>query len=244
MIVKQSNKGWRMIYQAAHGLLAGKIANELAHRLRPEHWLETLTAIIEHDDHQLNFDEKMYLNEIGVPIDFVPENTPNEKVTERAQRIYKKARIKSKYTAMLVSLHLEFLYGDMEDKEMREFLKTIGKDRQKFQKLYGLEAKKVQSTYQILRFCDRCSLILCKESLPTNQRSLEINTSIEGKTYYIYQSEKGHVMINPWPFEKENFLVAVEELLLQTAKFKDNQELQTALKGAKTVLLSWNFKKE
>ena len=58
MIVRKSSEGFHIIYQAAHGLLAGKIAQELKHKFRPPYWLETLVAVIEHDDQQLNFEEK------------------------------------------------------------------------------------------------------------------------------------------------------------------------------------------
>jgi hypothetical protein len=58
MIVKKSSEGLHIIWQSTHGLLAGKIAEQLKIKLRPKLWLETLVAIVEHDDQQLDFDEK------------------------------------------------------------------------------------------------------------------------------------------------------------------------------------------
>ncbi|QLG44988.1 DUF3891 family protein [Costertonia aggregata] len=243
MIVKQSSRGWLMIYQAAHGLLAGKIANRLKKKLRPKYWLETITAILEHDDHQLRFDEKLYLNEIGLPIDFVKEETADDKVLERAKRIYKKARIKSKYTALLVSLHLDFLYGEMNDAGMKDFLQCLKSNRDEIEKLYGLQEKEVNEIYQILRFCDRCSLILCKNQLPAMGRSLEINTSILGETYYISKNDENKINVEPWPFEENQFELSIEQMLVESAEFKDNAALKKALANSKTELLQWVFQK-
>lgn len=243
MIVKQSNEGWLLIYQASHGLLAGKIANELSYDLRPNYWIETLTAITEHDDHQLRFDEKMYLNEIGSPVDFTENNTPEEKALERAKRIYNQARIKSGYTAMLVAMHLEFLYGSSANARMDTFLKKLKKEREESKKLYNIEDKEANEVYELLRFCDRCSLILCKDQLPSLERALEINTSIGGKTFHIKKIADNQITVDPWLFEKDTFKLEVEQVLLKTPYFEDNIKLKKALDAAGSHLVHWTFKK-
>ncbi len=50
MIVNLNNEGWEIFSHSSHGLLAGKIANELADTFKNENWVATLAAIIEHDD--------------------------------------------------------------------------------------------------------------------------------------------------------------------------------------------------
>lgn len=243
MIVHQNKEGWEVIYQATHGLLAGKIALALAIDLRPKCWLETLTAIIEHDDHQLHFDEKMYLNDVGMPIDFTNENTSELKVLERAKRVYRKAEIKSQFTAMLVSMHLDFIYDSMTSSKMVTYLKLLKEKRKNIRKLYDVSKEEVARIYQLLKFCDRCSLILCKDTLPAVGRSLEINTSIGNETYYIHRTQNGKVTVTPWPFEKEEFQVASEFILLKEAQFASNSALEKALKNTEAKIKKWNFVK-
>jgi hypothetical protein len=113
MIVKKSSEGLHIIWQSTHGLLAGKIAEQLKIKLRPKLWLETLVAIVEHDDQQLDFDEKNYLSDVGMPLDFTEDTVNVTKVLKRAKRVFRQAKSKSLWTALLVSFHLEFLYADL-----------------------------------------------------------------------------------------------------------------------------------
>jgi hypothetical protein len=55
MIVTVHSDCLEVITHYAHGLQAGQIALNLKDEFRPPYWLETLTAIIEHDDEQINF---------------------------------------------------------------------------------------------------------------------------------------------------------------------------------------------
>jgi hypothetical protein len=66
MIVRKTHRGLHVIFQASHGLLAGKIAEQLKIKYRPSLWLDTLVAIVEHDDQQLDFKENNYLSELGI----------------------------------------------------------------------------------------------------------------------------------------------------------------------------------
>lgn len=243
MIVKNTNIGWSIIQQSTHGLLAGKIANHLDFRFRHNLWSETLTAITEHDDEQLNFNEKNYLNEVGVPLNFTENKVSDQKVLERAQRIYDTSLTKSKWTALMVYLHLDFLYGEMEYGPMQAFLKKHHTIKRVTYKLYGQDKNAAEESYQILRFCDRLSLILCQDEIPSSERDLEINTSIENKTYRISKQDTGEIMVVPWCFQEDSFELSIEECILQQALFADNQELEGALEKAEVKLKTWQFKK-
>lgn len=243
LIIKNTNDGWHIIYQAAHGLLAGKIANHLDHRFRNRYWSETFTAITEHDDHQLNFDEKDYLNELGVPVNFTENKVSNEKALERAKRIYHKSLAKSKWTTLMVYFHLNFLYGDMEYETMQAFLKKSSTIKPTTYKLYGVNEEEAEATYQILRFCDRLSLILCQDEIPSSERDLEINTSIENKTYKVSKRDTGEITVAPWCFQEDSFELSVEERILQKASFETNHKLKEALEKAEVTLKTWQFKR-
>lgn len=62
---------------------------------------------------QLSFNKKDYLNKLGVPLNFTENKVSNKKILERAKRIFQKSLTKSKWTALMVYLYLDFLYGAM-----------------------------------------------------------------------------------------------------------------------------------
>lgn len=245
MIVRKSSEGLHIIYQAAHGLLAGKIAEQLKHKFRPADWLETIIAVIEHDDQQLNFEEKEYLSALGVPLDFTEDNATVKQVLLRCERVIRHARSKSLWSAMLVSNHLEFLYGDLRDKHAtaKKFLDSQDEFRKDCRKHFGLTKSKAASFYEILRFCDRCSLILAKDEVPTVGRKLEINKSLGNKTYFIFCNENATINVSPWCFEEENFIISIEETVIERTQFKDQSEFRDYLYGKNPVTRNFHFQK-
>lgn len=243
MIVRKSSKGLHIVYQAAHGLLAGKIAQELKLDYRTDPWLDTLIAIIEHDDHQLDFEEKKYLSDLGIPLDFAENQISIEKILKRAERVIGQAKSKSIWTAMLVSFHLNFLYGKLRDESQKakQFLEGQDAFRKETISHFGIAQKKAESVYELLRFCDRCSLILCKDEIPGGHRKLEINTSIDQKTYFIWEKENGKISVAPWCFEKSEFEVNVEETIVGQPKFKNEKEFRIVLESTERDTRSWKF---
>ena len=127
MIVKHKEEGWEIISHYAHGLLSGKIAQELKINLRPAHWVDILTGIIEHDDHLLDFDEQEYLTENGTPKDFTMEGGSDREALEHAKRVYANAMQKSQLVALMVGRHLNFLYDSLskEYSPMKKFLEEL-----------------------------------------------------------------------------------------------------------------------
>lgn len=245
MIVRHTEKGWEIISHYAHGLLAGKIASQLKQVLMPEHWIDVLTGIIEHDDHLLNFDEQEYLTHNGTPKDFTMKGGTDGEALEHAKRVFYNAVQKSQLVALLVGRHLEFLYKGLAEKyvPMKKFLGTIKGLREKQRKLYGLKQKDEDHLYDILLFSDRCSLILCQDGIPEVGRKLEINLTIRDRTYFIERSGDGILKVEPWPFESSEFRLDFEYRILSKATFNDNSELEEELGNAEIILRSFVFKK-
>lgn len=245
MIVEHQNKGWRIVSHYAHGLLAGKLANALRLDLRPSQWIDVLTAIIEHDDHLLDFGEQNYLTEIGTPLDYRMSSGTDEEILEHAERVYKNALQKSQMVGMLIGRHLVFLNTDLAKQyaPMKRFI-TMVEDRSKVQRrIYGLNKKKENSIYDIMRFCDRCSLILCQNQVPTIGRKLEINATIDNKTYFIHRGSEDNLSIEPWPFEETKFVMNYEYKILSESSFGSNTELENVLSKADIHLDVLNFEK-
>lgn len=245
MIVNKSIRGLHIIFHEAHGLLAGKIANKIAAEYRPIHWFETLIAVCEHDDRQLNFNEKDYLSDIGVPLDFTEERSSVKDVMVRMQRILKSAENKSLWVKLLISYHLEFIYSPLkaDSKQITEFLANEEKERLNILKLFNISDKRARNYYEFLRFCDRLSLILCKDEAPDANRLLEINTSINGKTYFIKKTENDELIITPWIFSSTEFKLSVEERILKETQFSSSKQFETILMKAIPHFKKWVIKK-
>ncbi len=237
MIVNPHPKGWEIISHYTHGLLAGKIAMQLRPELRPDHWEDVLTAIIEHDDHLMDFDEKNYLTDAGGPLDFTLDHKSDDDALERAKRIYRNALQKSQLVALLIGRHLEFLYEEKSTNHSsyKKFFKDVKDDRKEQVNLYGWKKTTLEKTYQLMRFCDRCSLILCQDLIPSPGRKLEINQSIKEETYFILNTDKG-THITPWPFAAEGFQLAFEVRVVKKLHFESNQELKDAIRCTRPEL--------
>lgn len=243
MIVNSSLAGIHIIFHEAHGLLAGKIAHQLKRKYRPPYWIETLTAICEHDDRQLNFDEKNYLSEIGVPLDFTEEKVLVQDIMARMKRVLKSAEKKSLWIKLLISYHLEFIYAGYapKSKRIKSFLTAQKNERDLILKRYKTSDKDARNYYEFLRFCDRLSLILCNDETPEADRVLEINTSIEERTYFIKKASNGNLNITPWPFRDAKFELAIEERVLKKTQFTSSTHFEKVLMNTEPTFKKWTL---
>jgi len=237
MIVNPHSEGWNIISHYTHGLLAGKIAMQLRLDLRTNFWEDVLTAIVEHDDNLLDFSEKNYLTDAGAPLDFTLDERSDDDACKRAERVYQNSLQKSQLVALLIGRHLEFLYHKKatEHAGFEKFFKSIKTNRKIQLKIYNWEKQTLEKTYELMRFCDRCSLILCQDLVPASRRKLEINTSIKNKTYFI-STMKQDLHIEPWPFESESFQIQFEVRLIKKLHFESNEELEKEIAGTKPDL--------
>lgn len=219
-----------------HGLVAGKIASKVKRALLPDQWVDFLTAVVEHDDHLLDFDEENYLTDRGAPMDFTMEKGNHSESLEHAKRVFSNAMEKSQFVALMVGRHLEFLYEDMAEaySPMKKYLENIGKLRKGQRKLYGLNKGKEDGLYDIMRFADRLSLIICQGQVPATGRKIEINDTIDGKTYFVRSLEgvEEGLTVEPWPFESDSFAIELEYRVVEQLKFKNNEELESKIAGA------------
>lgn len=237
MIVNTTNERWEIISQYAHGLLAGRIAEQIQKKYRPKQWVETMTAVIEHDDHQIDLKFQKCLCKNGSPMDFTLSEPDSEKMlVDRITALMEVSRYKSRWIALLISSHLEFLNNTGEvGSKMKRFLASEKEYRKKTVGNYGISEKQLEEHYQLLRFCDRLSLILCKNQVPALERELEINTSIANKTYKIRGSNSSKFVIQPWCFEDKSFTLSVETRQLPQPTFSSSSALKKALNNVEVT---------
>lgn len=245
MIVNTKNEGWEIFSHSGHGLLAGKIANEIQDRYKNENWVASLAAIIEHDDRQLDFGEKNYLTKTGAPKDFLLDNRNVNEIVKRSKRLLNQAEEKSTWIAILIIHHLRFIYEEdaKKKKTIFNYLKELEKIQDQLIREHGYSKAEVDAIYQVLVFADRCSLILCQNEIPTKNRALEINTSIDGKRFWIKEKESSEIQIEPWIFEKNSFTLSAEYKLLKKNSFSSNNEFEKELKESSVKVKKWKFSK-
>jgi len=106
MIVNYTEKGWEIITQRAHGVLAAQVAAQWRVKDRPERWVETLIAIADHDDAQTGLEDDDLLTPQGGPVNFRMKKFE----PEHCKRLHDFSISKSRYIALLTSLHMVFLY--------------------------------------------------------------------------------------------------------------------------------------
>ncbi|MCD8486832.1 MAG: DUF3891 family protein [Desertifilum sp.] len=241
MIVNQHEEGWEVIYHRAHALLAAQIAGHWHPKHRPERVFETLAAISHHDDLEKEW-EKDSLTPAGAPLDFTLEQ---EIDLNRLKELIESARYRGRWVTLLTSMHLSFLYGGKrgESAELDEFLDEQLKCQQAWRKALKINKDKTALAYDFFQFCDRLSLILCNRNLPAGERYLEIFTNSEGTRYDVLQRQDEKVIVQPWPFGEDSFTVNVEAQYLKQVTFKNNAELNEALKTAPVQALEWTFVK-
>ncbi|MEO0531857.1 MAG: DUF3891 family protein, partial [Planctomycetota bacterium] len=221
MIVTSVELGWEVVFQKSHGLLAGQLAARFQDSFRPHLWTETLEAILSHDDNKQPFENRHYVTDLGAPRDFtlVAMSSP-DRVIEARRRITENHR-KHRWCGLLMSRHVEHLYEGEEEvtDEMRELLDDERDRRRKVLRQMSLKKQQLEDAYQLLRWCDRCSLILARNRIPGMGRRIEVTHGLHKQLYELWQNDDDTITVEPWPFDREGFEVEVEVRLATRLAF-------------------------
>lgn len=236
MIVRSTAEGWRIVFQSAHGLLAQSIATELNVADQLPFWQLTQTAIGIHDDGKQPClrGGRTYLTDAGAPRDFVLVPMESDDRRKDAESHIWEARKKHRWTGLLVSFHTDCLYREESvSTEMAQFLDEEAMRRAIVLEDLNTTTDALQKAYDWMHWCDRLSLILAGGDVPAMQRRVEITTNSLGERYDLHQTKAGTLHVEPWPFRKPRFTVAIEVRTLTQLAFRDDEELNKALCSAK-----------
>lgn len=239
MIVNAVPEGWEIIYQQAHALLAAQVAYQWREADRPERWVETLAAIAQHDDGQKSWAGKIGLTPAGAPANF----TMLPFSLEQATQVMAEARYQGRWRCLLTSMHMSFLYEELrgQNNETDAFLDEQVANQKAWRKELNITKKQAQQAYDLMQWCDRFSLILCRSQLPEMERTLEVSKGPDGVQYSVTQQKDGLIKVNPWPFEQKSFTLSVEASYLKQLQFQSEDELSRALKCAPIKVKSWSI---
>ena len=242
MIVSYTQAGWKIVTQRAHGILAAQFGAHWKKKERPTRWIETILAIAEHDDAEEELGGENLLTPNGGPLNF------DMKVFDKAhcEKLSLLTITKSRYIALLTSLHMEFLYrrDAGTNMEAKTFLKQQKTLRKKWAEDLGISEQELLGIYDLLEWCDACSLLLCQDLLQPENRQVEISTGPDKKKYHLLQTGEDSISISPWPFEEEDFTVSFEWRLIQKLQFKNSAEFRKEFLSASINETVWSVRKE
>ncbi len=247
MIVTNVEQGWEIIFQPAHGLLAGFLAENFAVNYQTKYWFETKVAITAHDDSKIAFQpgKRNYVTDAGAPKDFtLVSMSARERFIEFRDRL-KNAYRKHRWIGLLKSTHADFLYSSQSvSKSLQQLLDQEQEHRKLLTRHLKMKKTDLSQAYEAMHWCDRCSLILCQNKLPAMQRRLEILTTSDGERSEIWKREDETIGIDPWRFTENEFEVSVEVHMLKQLAYENDEELEAALNDCQLQVRCWTFRAE
>lgn len=220
MIVNYIESGWEIITQRSHGLLAAQICAYWRKSDQGRFWVDTLVATAEHDDIYNEFENQDLLNKQGGPVNFKMTGFKKEYGT----RLMQMAETKSAWVALMISRHIQFVHG--EDPKALAFIAALKKREKVWMKALSVSADEVDSAYELLEFCDAFSLLICQLAIQPQQRKMDISTGPDGIMYTVFAKSDQVLVVDPWPFELDEFKISYESRTVSQLHFKNVGEFR------------------
>lgn len=246
MIVKSHEKGWKIITQRSHGLLAAMIAYQYKIDLPNEIIVPTLIAIAEHDDGAAETLEDKNLTEMGAPRDFTVGGEPKKTSVKQKQSVMEIATSKSQLNALLTSMHINFIFQDFDknqDKSLHTFLKDQAKNRTEILKHLNIDKKYADRLYRFVEWCDAFSLLICMDQIQPEGRKMEISESSDGDMNQTYYKSEDMISVDPWVFNSDSFKVFYEYKIIEQLKFASIEEFNLVCSKTKVQRKEFTLEK-
>lgn len=237
MIVNYTNQGWEIITQRAHGLLAAQLAMHWVVKERPLRWTETILAIAEHDDARTELESDHLLTPQGGPLNFDMQAFD----PEHCRCLSNFSISKSRYIALLTSMHMAFLFQKEKDTNplVKPFLQEQTRLQKQWMKELAIDQTEADRIYHLLEWCDALSLLLCRQEVQPEGRKIEISMGPSQAQYELKETTGGKLTIIPWPFQEDTFELRVEKRILNQLAFKNNEEFRAAFLAAEVQETKW-----
>ncbi|UZO81156.1 DUF3891 family protein [Aquimarina sp. ERC-38] len=239
MIVHTFSDHYKIIFQRSHALLSAQLFCAMQESLiqKVTNYTETLITIASHDDGFTKTSGTYYVTKDGEPKDF----RKNRFEKEASIQIIENARLKSTWCYLMALSHMNYLYKEKEDEEIKTFLKYVQEQLQKAIRDYEIDQTSVKQTYEFLRFTDELSLFICFHLFDENQSEKVIKGVFEEENKEYTTSLKARTLyIRPSPF-KEGATTTLEYRKIPKISYRDddhlNKELDRALVKRVEVLL-------
>lgn len=222
MIVLSHQKGWKIITQRSHGLLAAMIAFQYDIHLPSEVLVAALVAIAEHDDGVTETLADRNLTDAGAPRSFLVADDKTKTELSPMHSLMEIASSKSRLNGLLASLHIKFLYDGPKrktDKGLDIFLKSQETYRRNVLKDLDIEKKYADRLYRFLEWSDAFSLLICLDKIQHEGRKMEISKSPDEEMNTVYYKPNKDICVEPWPFKNGTFKVFYEYKIVEQLQF-------------------------
>lgn len=246
MIVISHQKGWKIINQRSHGLLAAMLAYQYHIDLPNDVIVPTLIAIAEHDDGVEETTQNRNLTDAGAPRHFLVNDGSKKVDLTQKVNVMEISSSKSQLNALLTSLHMKFLYSDNQDgkdKELDAFLKNQEKFRKDILKNLEIDKKYADRLYRFVEWCDAFSLLICMDKIQPEGRKMEISKSPDGDMNQTFYKPNNDISVEPWVFKNDTFKVFYEYKILEQLKFKSIEEFDEVCKNTPVQRQEFTFSK-
>lgn len=246
MIVLSHNKGWKVITQRSHGLLAAMIANQYAIDLPNEIIVPTLIAIAEHDDGVAETKENKNLTEAGAPRHFLVPNGSEKTDLKQYFNVMELSAAKSQLNALLTSMHLDFIFSDQKngaDKELTKFLKEQATKRKEILKHLDIDSTYADRLYRFVEWCDAFSLLICLDKIQPEGRKMDVSENPDGVVNQTFYSSKNVIGVEPWVFKSDTFNVFYEYRIVEQLEFQSIEAFDDAFRKSSVEKALFSFSK-
>ncbi len=233
MIITSHQKGWKIINQRSHGLLAAMLAYQYDIDLPNEIMVPTLIAIAEHDDGVSETVQQVNLTQVGAPRHFKVSNDSKKVDLKQQINVMEIATSKSQLNALLTSMHINFIFGDSSnsaDNKIVSFLKEEEKNRKNILKNLNIDTKYADRLYRFVEWCDAFSLLICMDKIQAEGRKMEISKSPDGDMNQTFYKENHDISVEPWVFKNDSFKVFYEYKIVEQLKFDSIEEFNKVCK--------------
>ena len=226
MIVTSHRKGWKIINQRSHGLLAAMLGYQYEIDLPNEIIVPTLIAIAEHDDGIKETSDSKNLTAAGAPRHFLVDDGSNKTDLKQQLNVMEISSSKSQLNALLTSMHINFLFADKrnEDKKLDNFLKEQEKYRKIILSHINIDKEYAARLYRFLEWCDAFSLLLTMDKIQLEGRKMEISLSPDGDMNQAFYKEENVISVTPWVFKQDSFKVFYEYKIVEQLQFDSVEE--------------------
>ena len=236
MIVSSHQKGWKIITQRSHGLLAAMIAYQYNIDLPVQIMVPVIVAIAEHDDGVTETLSHRNLTDAGAPRNFTVADGNTKTDLTPLLSLIEIGNSKSQLNGLLSYLHLKFLYdGDKRktDNGLDDFLKDQEQYRTTILKNLHIHKKFAARLYRYLEWSDAFSLLICLDKIQHEGRKMEISKSPDGDMNTVHYKPNKDICVEPWPFRSPSFKVFYEYKILEQLQFTSMEAFNEACKAAK-----------
>ena len=246
MIVAPHQKGWKIINQRSHGLLAAMIAYQYDIDLPNDIIVPTLIAIAEHDDGAAETLQEKNLTELGAPRNFTVGDDSKKTEVRQKLNVMEIATAKSQLNALLTSLHIDFIFSEGDenpDKKLTSFLKDQDKNRTEILKHLNIDKKYADRLYRFVEWCDAFSLLICMDKIQPEGRKMEISESPDGDMNQTFYKAENVITVEPWVFKNNHFTVFYEYKIIEKLKFKSIEEFNEECQKTSVQRAEFTFSK-